>query len=71
VATISTTGGLSAGPPKKLFDGGWELSGGFDFGLMPDGRSFLMVRRSPENIPTRIDLVLNWFSVLSAKLAAR
>ena len=39
--------------------------------VRPDGKSFLMVRRSPENIPTRIDLVLNWFTVLTAKMSGK
>ena len=32
---------------------------------MPDGESFLMIRQAPEAIPTRIDIILNWFEKLN------
>ena len=70
-ATIDTKGGLSAGTPERLFDGGWELSGDFPCAVMPDGRSFLMIRQSPEAIPTRINLVLNWFEELARRSSRR
>jgi Tol biopolymer transport system component len=66
-ATINVRGTLSAGPPEKLFDGGWPLAGGLDFALRPDGKSFLMIQRTPEAIPTRIDVVLNWFGELARR----
>ncbi len=43
---------------------GWALGGGVGFALRPDGKSFLMIKIGPEAIPTRIDLVLNWFGEL-------
>ena len=49
--------------PRKLFDGGWELAS-CCFDVMPDGESFLMIRTAPEAIPTRIEIVLNWFDEL-------
>lgn len=71
VATIDARSGLSAGPAQQLFEGGWALSGSLDFEVRPDGKSFLMILNGPEAIPTRIDLVLNWFTVLTAKMAGR
>jgi serine/threonine-protein kinase len=71
MATINAQGGLSAGPAQQLFDGGWALRGDFDFQVRPDGKSFLMILQGPEAIPTRIDLVLNWFTVLTAKMSGR
>jgi dipeptidyl aminopeptidase/acylaminoacyl peptidase len=68
-ATVNTQGGLSVGSPQQLFDGGWELSGDFDFEVMPDDESFLMIRQAPEAIPTRINLILNWFTQLEHILA--
>ncbi len=66
-ATISTRNGLSAGTPQKLFDGGWELAGDFPFDVMTDDTSFLMLRQAPEAVPTRIDLILNWFEELKRR----
>jgi len=67
--TLATSPELSAGAPQPLFDGGWELYG--DFEVMPDGESFLMVRMAPEAIPTRIDLVLDWFGELTRRSPVR
>jgi eukaryotic-like serine/threonine-protein kinase len=69
VATITARGGLSAGTPEELFDGGWALVGGADFAVRPDGKSFLMIHLSPEAIPTRIDLALNWFGELTRRMS--
>jgi serine/threonine protein kinase len=71
VSTITTRPSLSAGEPQLLFDGGWALRGVGDFALRPDGKSFLMVQRAPDAIPTRIDLVLNWFGELARRAAQR
>ncbi len=69
-ATIETKGGLAAGVPQQLFNGGWELAGSFEFEVMPDGKHFLMIRQQPDAIPTRIDIVLNWFDALRRKMSA-
>jgi hypothetical protein len=37
---------------------------------MRDGR-LLMVRNEPEAIPTRINVIFNWLSVLNAKVPIR
>jgi serine/threonine-protein kinase len=52
---------LSAGPPRRLFDGGWALPAGAPFAVMPGGKRFLMVRFAPAAIPTRLDVIFNWF----------
>jgi len=67
VAAITTRGTLAAGPPERLFDGGWPLVGELDFAVRPDGKSFLMILKESEAIPTRIDLVLNWFGELARR----
>jgi hypothetical protein len=54
-----------------LFDGGWALSGDTDFEVRPDGASFLMILKKPAAIPTRIDLILNWFTELTRRYDAR
>jgi len=71
MATVNARGALSAGTPQQLFDGGWALKGDLDFEVRADGKSFLMILQGPEAIPTRIDLVLNWFAVLTAKMSGR
>lgn len=61
---------IVVGKPPKLFDGGWALSGGWDpgqgrpFAVMPDGERFLMIRREPAAISTRINVIVNWFDEL-------
>ncbi len=67
-AAIRTTGGLSATPPVRLFDGGWTLAQWYPFDVLPDGR-LLMVEQARESIPTRIDVVLNWFTTLKQAVA--
>jgi len=72
-ATISTAGALSAGDPRKLFDlriapGRSANHAGYDVG--PDGR-FLVLILDPRAIPTQLNVVLNWFEELKAKVAPR
>ena len=68
---------LAVGKPKRLFDAGWELGSGWDpaitasFAVMPDGERFLMVRYEPDAIPTRINVVLNWFDELRRRVPTR
>lgn len=68
---------VAVGKPKKLFDAGWELGGGWDpvinksFAVMPDGERFLMVRYEPAAIPTRINVILNWFEELTRKVPVK
>jgi Tol biopolymer transport system component len=57
---VQTTPELVAGIPNELFEGPY---GGYD--VLPDGRSFVMVREmAPDDPPTRINLVVNWFDEL-------
>jgi hypothetical protein len=37
---------------------------------MPGGQEFLMVQQPREAIQTRIEIVLNWFTVLNEAIAA-
>jgi len=62
---------LEVGRPEVVFDGGWELSQptslsyyAVNYDVMPDGR-FLMVRNDPAAVPTRIEVVFNWFLELN------
>ncbi|MBI3050002.1 MAG: PD40 domain-containing protein [Acidobacteria bacterium] len=68
---------VTFGKPKKLFDAGWELGVGWDpavnasFAVMPDDERFLMIRYEPAAIPTRINVILNWFQELNRRVPVR
>jgi len=68
---------VAVGAPKRLFDAGWELVGGWDpaitasFAVIPDGERFLMVRYEPAAIPTRVNVILNWFDELTRRVPTR
>jgi hypothetical protein len=38
--------------------------------VAPDGERFLMVQREEQSVPTRIDVVLNWFEDLERRAPA-
>jgi serine/threonine-protein kinase len=73
-ATVSNAGGsLVAGDPRKLFDvqaapGRSTFQPGYS--VARDGR-FLVFELDPQANPSRIDIVLNWFDELQAKVPAR
>ena len=65
---LSTDPGLVAADPELVFDGGWELSNwaeslALNYSPMPDGW-FLMVYHRPAAVPTRINVIFNWFEEL-------
>ena len=66
-ASIETAGGLSAGIPQTLFDGDLSFAE-LRFDVTPDGESFIMMQRSPESIPTRIEIVTNWTELLEQEV---
>jgi len=55
---------LTVAEPRLLFDGGWQLEHEKLWSVMPDGKRFLMVRFEPAAIPTRLDVIVNWFDEL-------
>ena len=69
---VSTEPELAASVPEVVFDGGWELSHQGDpiylsYAVMPDDR-FLMIHHEPEAVPTRINVIFNWFEELKARV---
>lgn len=74
VVDIASGERIAVGKPKTLFDAGWELGSSRDpipkvsYAVMPDGERFLMVRYEPAAIPTRINVVLNWFDELTRRV---
>ena len=73
-ASVSNAGGaLTVGDPRKLFEihaapGRSTFQAGYS--LAPDGR-FLVLQLDPRAVPTRIDVVQNWFEELKAKVPVR
>jgi Tol biopolymer transport system component len=70
---IATKPSFSAGTPKRLFEGGYQLLPGIstpNYDVSPDGQRFLMLRPvgSAEAAPTQINVVLNWFEELRQKV---
>lgn len=59
---------IAAGPPirvgtaRRVFRRAYNRSYGFwpNFDVTPDGRRLLMIRGSTQEVPTRINVVLNW-----------
>jgi hypothetical protein len=73
-AVLSSTGALSVGDSKRLFEiraayGRSTQQAGY--AVSPDGRRLVVQLLDPRAIPTRIDVVLNWFEELKAKVPAR
>jgi Tol biopolymer transport system component len=66
--------GFSAGVPRLLFEGHYQFSGlvTSDYDVSPDGQRFLMVQPSgPEQNPTQIRVVLNWFTELQQRVPVK
>ena len=71
--TVSTAGSLRVGEVLKLFEVQAQRgrnSAHADYAVGPDGR-FLIQLRDPRSIPTQINVVLNWFEELKAKMEGR
>jgi dipeptidyl aminopeptidase/acylaminoacyl peptidase len=66
--------GFSAGVPRLLFEGHYQYSGlvTSDYDVSPDGQRFLMVQPGgPEQTPTQIRVVLNWFTELQQRVPVK
>ena len=60
---------LAVGKPRLLFEGDFELSH-HDYGLLPDGRHFIMIQPVGKTPPAEMHVVVNWSEELKARLAA-
>ncbi len=71
VVDITTEPSISAGTPKLLFEGtfqGATLSRA-NYDVTPDGQRFVMIQAvEPEQAPTQINVVLNWFEELKQRV---
>ncbi len=74
-ANVTSAGGtLTVGDSRKLFEaraaaGRSTFQAGYS--VSPDGRRFLVLLLDPRAIPTQINVVLNWFEELTAKVPFR
>ena len=70
---ITTQPSFSAGTPKVLFQGQYQLLSLStpNYDVSPDGQRFLMLKPDQETqSATQINVVLNWFEELKQKVPA-
>lgn len=60
---------LAVDKPRLLFEGDFLLSH-HDYGLMPDGRHFIMIQPVGKTPPAELHVVVNWSDELKSRLAA-
>ncbi len=61
---------LAVGKPRVLFEGDFRLSH-HDYGIMPDGRHFIMIQPvGGKGTPAELRVVVNWSDELKARLSA-
>ncbi len=71
-ASVTSSGAtLTVGDSQKLFEaraapGRTTIQAGYS--MSPDGRRFLVLLLDPRAVPTRINVVLDWFAELEAKV---
>ncbi len=72
VVTVGTASEFEAGRPRLLFQGRYLQNSGYgsrNYDIAPDGRRFLMIKPGvPIAQLPQINVVLNWFEELKAKL---
>ena len=69
--SVNAAGALAVGNERKLFEmrAAWGRSPMHaGYAVAPDGRRFLILRPEPKAIPTQINVVLNWFEELKARV---
>jgi serine/threonine-protein kinase len=70
---ITTEPVFSAGRPRLLFEGPYELAGIWRpraYDLAPDGQRFVMIESEGESTPTEFHVVQNWFEELKRLVPA-
>jgi Tol biopolymer transport system component len=68
----STNPTLVLGERRRLLDvSAFESQYFHEFDVSADGQRFLFIRAEPESRPTRINVILNWFPELAAKVPPR
>jgi hypothetical protein len=59
-----------SGTPTLLFDGPFDTTQMGSYDVSPEGTHFVMVQADPDATPNRLDIVLNWFEDLKARVPA-
>ena len=60
---------LAAGKARLLFEGLWYSGSAVaNYDVTPEGSRFLMMQATEADIPTEINVILNWFDELSEKV---
>ena len=68
--SVDTEAGFTAGKPARMFSGRYRWTGR-DFDVSPDGSRFVMMRNDDPRTSGTINVLLNWRSVLAARLAGK
>jgi serine/threonine-protein kinase len=65
--------GISAGSPRLLFEGHYQFSGlvTSDYDVSKDGRFLMVQPGGPDQNPTQIRVVLNWFTELQQRVPVK
>jgi Tol biopolymer transport system component len=66
---VKTGSALAVGKPRLLFEGDFLVSH-HDYGLLPDGRHFIMIQPVGTRPPEELHVVVNWADELRTRLAA-
>ena len=56
------------GEPEELFDVAYGTTDATNYDVFPNGQRFVMIETDPQGDGRRIDVVLNWFSELQARV---
>jgi serine/threonine-protein kinase len=59
---------IKVGTPRRVFEKAYNKGNGFwpNFDVTPDGRRLLMIRSTAQEVPTRVNVVLNWLNATPA-----
>ncbi len=66
---VKTRPALAVSKPQLMFEGDYVLSH-HDYGILPDGRHFVMIQPVGKKPPTELHVVVNWSEELKTRLAA-
>ena len=55
--------------PRMLFADVYDNSDQFNYAAFPDGDRFLMIERDPRGDGRHLEVILNWFEELKARVA--
>jgi hypothetical protein len=64
---VKTRPTLAVSKPRLLFEGDYVLTH-HDYGILPDGRHFVMIQPVGKKPPTELHVVVNWSEELKTRL---